>query len=326
MSWNDPQILLAGMGGASYDFRGRLLSFYVVPPQLESREAPGPAAAGPTPASGGLPDWPALFAEARLDPAAFERTEPLWTPPFYVDSRVAWKGHWPARPELALRVEAASYRGRPVWFELKNEWTRAEREQGFPVTALQRRMLAFYILIVVLLAAVGGVLAYRNTGLGRGDRRGAFRLALALTTLASAAWVLRAHHVEDPGLEMLGFARGAGMALLVAALLWLFYLALEPYARRLRPWTLVSWTRLLSGGIRDAVVGRDVLIGLELRDRPRAVERARARARGVARPARAGAGASRLRRAAVHAGPAERGGRAPGQRHPRSAWGCCCCS
>ncbi len=31
--------------------------------------------------------------------------------------------------------------------------------------------------------------------------------------------------------------------------------------RRLRPSTLVSWTRLLNGGFGDAVVGRDVLIG-----------------------------------------------------------------
>jgi hypothetical protein len=58
------------------------------------------------------------------------------------------------------------------------------------------------------------------------------------------------------------FAKGTGLALLVACLVWVFYLALEPYVRRLRPWTLVSWTRLLSGGIRDAVVGRDVLVGL----------------------------------------------------------------
>jgi hypothetical protein len=43
---------------------------------------------------------------------------------------------------------------------------------------------------------------------------------------------------------------------------WLFYLAVEPYARRLRPWTLVSWTRLLGGGLGDPVVGRDTLVGL----------------------------------------------------------------
>jgi hypothetical protein len=48
---------------------------------------------------------------------------------------------------------------------------------------------------------------------------------------------------------------------LQAAFVWLFYLAVEPYARRLRPWTLVSWTRLLGGGLGDPVVGRDTLVG-----------------------------------------------------------------
>ena len=262
VSWNDPPIQLAGMAGASYDLRGRLQSFYCVPPQLERQPAAPEPAASTAPPSGGSADWTLLFAEARLDPAAFRRVEPLWTPPFYVDARVAWEGSWPARPEIALRIEAGSYRGRPVWFDVKSPWTRPEREQAFPLTAVQRRMQAFYILSLCALAAIGGVLAYRNIRLGRGDRRGAFRLALTLATLATASWVLRAHHVEDPGQELTGFAKGAGVAVLVAALLWLFYLALEPYVRRLRPWTLVSWTRLLSGGIGDAVVGRDVLIGL----------------------------------------------------------------
>jgi hypothetical protein len=68
--------------------------------------------------------------------------------------------------------------------------------------------------------------------------------------------------VTDPAAEIATFTRGVGLALLVACLVWVFYLALEPYVRRLRPWTLVSWTRLLNGGVRDAVVGRDVLVGL----------------------------------------------------------------
>jgi hypothetical protein len=49
---------------------------------------------------------------------------------------------------------------------------------------------------------------------------------------------------------------------LEAAFVWLVYLAVEPYARRLRPWTLVSWTRFLGGGFSDPVVGRDALVGL----------------------------------------------------------------
>ncbi len=124
--------------------------------------------------------------------------------------------------------------------------------------------MALRVLILILLAltATGAVLAKRNIRLGRGDRRGAFRLALALVGLGMAGWVLGAHHVADLGMEIALLARGAGLAVLLAALLWLFYLALEPYVRRLRPWTLISWTRLLGGGFRDAVVGRDVLIGM----------------------------------------------------------------
>ena len=42
---------------------------------------------------------------------------------------------------------------------------------------------------------------------------------------------------------------------------WVLYIALEPYVRRRWPATLVSWSRLLAGGFRDPLVGRDVLVG-----------------------------------------------------------------
>jgi hypothetical protein len=87
-------------------------------------------------------------------------------------------------------------------------------------------------------------------------------VALLLFVLGIAAWVLGAHHVADSNAQMNLLARGAGLVLLESTLVWLFYLAVEPYARRLRPWTLVSWTRLLSGGLSDPVVGRDTLVGL----------------------------------------------------------------
>lgn len=44
--------------------------------------------------------------------------------------------------------------------------------------------------------------------------------------------------------------------------MWLGYVALEPYVRRRWPHTLIAWSRLLSGRVRDAMVGRDVLIGI----------------------------------------------------------------
>ena len=208
VTWSEPPQLVAGMAGASYDLRGRLVSFHVVPPQLERAASDGSSAAPGD--AGAEPDWAPLFAEARLEPSAFQRAEPLWTPPFYVERRVAWEGRWPSRPEPPLRIEAASYRGRPVWFEIKNSWTRPEREQAFPLTPGQRRMQSFSILILVALVAGGCALAYRNISLGRGDRRGAFRLALALATLATVGWVLRAHHVEDPAGELAASARAWG--------------------------------------------------------------------------------------------------------------------
>ncbi len=251
VGWNDPPARVTDMAGVEYDLQGRLQSFYAVPPQRERETEPAVA-----------PDWAPLFAEARLDVSKFRPVAPRWTPSLYCDTRAAWEGSWPRRPDIALRIEAAAYRGRPVWFQVVNPWTRPEREQVFPLTRGQRLMQGSYVLVMVALAAIGCLLAYRNIRLGRGDRRGAFRLAFVIATLAVAAWALRAHHVSQPSGELVLFARGAGMAILVAALLWLFYLALEPYVRRLRPWTLVSWARLLEGGARDAVVGRDTLIGM----------------------------------------------------------------
>jgi serine/threonine-protein kinase len=45
---------------------------------------------------------------------------------------------------------------------------------------------------------------------------------------------------------------------------WLLYVALEPFARRRFPKTLISWKRLLAGRIRDPLVGRDILVGAAL--------------------------------------------------------------
>ena len=44
--------------------------------------------------------------------------------------------------------------------------------------------------------------------------------------------------------------------------MWLAYLGIEPWIRRHWPASLISWSRLLSGAVRDPLVGRDVLIGL----------------------------------------------------------------
>jgi hypothetical protein len=52
-----------------------------------------------------------------------------------------------------------------------------------------------------------------------------------------------------------------GVGLVSSSFFWVLYIALEPYLRRRWPVTLVSWSRLLAGGFRDPLVGRDVLLG-----------------------------------------------------------------
>jgi hypothetical protein len=49
--------------------------------------------------------------------------------------------------------------------------------------------------------------------------------------------------------------------LLISAIFFALYLALEPYVRSKWPQTIVSWTRLLAGNLRDPLVGRDLLFG-----------------------------------------------------------------
>ena len=56
----------------------------------------------------------------------------------------------------------------------------------------------------------------------------------------------------------------SGQPLWAAGLLWLLYLAVEPYVRRFWPSTVVSWSRLMARQWRDPLVGRDILFGVAL--------------------------------------------------------------
>jgi serine/threonine-protein kinase len=55
--------------------------------------------------------------------------------------------------------------------------------------------------------------------------------------------------------------RTTASTLFEGVMLWVLYLALEPYVRKRWPETIVSWTRVLAGRFRDPLVGRDILLG-----------------------------------------------------------------
>jgi serine/threonine-protein kinase len=112
------------------------------------------------------------------------------------------------------------------------------------------------------LLAISCLLARRHLVAGRGDRAGAFRLATYVVASGMVTWLLFAHHVPDFNAEATLASRGLGAVLALALMIWILYLAIEPYVRRRWPHTLISWTRVLSGSFSDPRVGRDVLIGM----------------------------------------------------------------
>ena len=124
---------------------------------------------------------------------------------------------------------------------------------------LWRELLVFQGLLLLFLLG-GAALARHNVRAGRGDRRGAGRLAVVVLILQGVMWALGAHHVASSD-EVWIFINGFSNAVAMGLAFWLLYLALEPFARRRWPQMLISWTRALSGNWRDPLVGRDILIG-----------------------------------------------------------------
>ncbi len=114
-------------------------------------------------------------------------------------------------------------------------------------------------LIIIVAVATGLWLARRNLRAGRGDAARAMRVAAAMLGLRVLVWLLRVHHAPGSLLEQAAgsFAWGA----LDAGYGAVFYLAVEPYVRRLWPAMLTTWLRLVDGRVGDAQVGRDLVVG-----------------------------------------------------------------
>ncbi|HET8946694.1 MAG TPA: protein kinase [Candidatus Polarisedimenticolia bacterium] len=248
----DPAPIRPGMVQVVLTAEGRLWKLDAVPPQNDPEPGSEPAPAM---------DWGPVFAAAGLDPAAFRPAEPRWVPSEFADTRQAWEGVTPGAPEIPVRVEGASYRGRAVAFNLVWPWTKPLRATPFQLgrgEAISQRIVLSFILSTLVAC---GVLARRNLRAGRGDRRGAFRLA-AFILLLSVLRGVGAHHFTVIPDEWGLIVRLIAAGLFNGMQAWLLYIAIEPFVRRHWPDTMVSWTRLLAGRTSDALVGRDVLLGV----------------------------------------------------------------
>jgi serine/threonine-protein kinase len=246
---SDPALDVPGMLSIRVDGSGRLHSFEAVPPQLDSTSA-GSASV----------DWAPIFALAGLDTARFTRVAPQWSPRTYADERLAWLGSAPGESTLSMRIEAASYHGRPIGFRRVLAWTRSADDPaavgGWGAWAVIVAFLGVLVLSVIM--------GRRNVRAGRADPRGALRLGIACAAISFVGQWAGAQLAADPQWILARVLRTGGRASLFGLITTALYLTLEPVVRRTWPHGLVSWIRLLEGRWRDRRLGRDVLAGIAL--------------------------------------------------------------
>jgi serine/threonine-protein kinase len=240
----DPPLTVPGMALVRLGPRGDLIELRVVPdPVLETwaETTEGPIRA--------------ITAAAGLDPSTIEPIEWPRIGPMPGTSTVAWRVA-DNRSNVGFREIVATFAGDRV------TWARVDplpltAVSTLPTQAEDRPALMFFVFFVV-----GSVVAGLNVRSGRWDRRGGLRLAVAAFVFCFVAGYISSHHPLNAGGEVRGFFSTVAYAGTRGLMTWVLYIAIEPFIRRYRPMSLVSWSRLLAGRITDPAVGRDVLIGL----------------------------------------------------------------
>ncbi len=120
------------------------------------------------------------------------------------DAHMAWMGTFAEGRQEQVRVEAASWEGRPVYFNISGDWQLPN--------AVQAEALALVFLLIVILVGAG-LVAWSNIRLGRGDRRGAANLATVAFLMVMCAWAAKTAHVArtwELGLLVMALRRYSG--------------------------------------------------------------------------------------------------------------------
>lgn len=131
-----------GMIALTLDAKGRLVALEARPPALSG------SAAQPVPF-----DWAALFTASGLEPARFTPATPQQTPPMALDARMAWTGTFAEGRKEHVRLEAASWQGRPVYFTITGDWQQSVRPPAVAAAG------AAFLLLFVLIGA--GLVAWK---------------------------------------------------------------------------------------------------------------------------------------------------------------------
>lgn len=259
---SDPPADLRGMISVRLDLSGKLRELRVaVDPAgtLPRRLAEDP------PRTSGEPDASTLFALAGLDGSALRPVAPRRVPATFADTRRAWEGAYPESPDEPIRVEAGWYNGVPVAFRIvETRYERASFINDVELSVKKRTAAWVSGLVQAIILVASASLAWFNLVHMRGDRRGTMRIAIIVAGLTLFSTLVSADtwHTRDEDFGVIFWAVPRAVA--VGGVIWIFYMALEPYVRRAWPQALLGWTRLLAGRFGDPIVGRDALVGVLL--------------------------------------------------------------
>ena len=244
----DPPLTVPGMANVTLDAEGRLLELIMVPSQRETSTSPR------------LVDWTPFLAAAGIELSSLSAATPSWTSPVDSDAKRSWEAKYPGGTD-SVRIEAASYHGRPVWFATIMPWREPMSLEALPPPQWESVVLLFNVLLIVLLPVAAVLIIRRNFRRGRGDMRGAVVLGVTVFITLALAAGLRADHASSLFEEWVVYSQLTVEMFFFGLLSALFYFAAEPLVRRRWPEMLVSWSRLVAGRWRDPMIGRDLLIG-----------------------------------------------------------------
>lgn len=262
----DPPAINSGMVGVRLNGEGELREISVVP-YLSASEADvvDPPALEPI--------WLKAFDLAGLDFSEFTVDQSKWTPPWAVDKSFAWVRSDPSSETEILRVEAATVAGKLCYFQVIQPWSTRQWTLPTRVPEVTDRpeikttnfgelaQDAFFFLLGGPLLVISIVLAVRNLKAGTTDEDGALKYAGFMLILDIFLGLFEAHHNASPGLEMTTFLSCLINAVGRTVRFWIYYLALEPFVRRIWPKVLVSWNRVLQGRFTDPHVAQEILYG-----------------------------------------------------------------
>jgi len=271
VTWDDPRPI-AGSISMRLDLLGQLRELRAVPDgagddlaaieKLASGKAPKPTAS---------PDPRPAFTAAGLDFDKFAPVTPARVPQVFADLVLAFEGVYPENPETKVRIELAWFEGKLVSFRtLEPQFATTFKDLAANTPGRIRLAMMLEAALRAGSLLVAAVLAWVNFRYRRGDSAGATRVAVFMGLLLVLSVLCRADVFSNSSAATFDLQHGTmgvifsaiESGLFLALCIWIAYFALEPYARRFWPETLIAWSRLLLGRFNDPEVGRSTAIGV----------------------------------------------------------------